>query len=97
MSDRGRSHSNHVPSRLMRESLVDKELIAATQSPVVRILPNINVIQIGGRIMDRGPEALLPLLAEIVENQTKHTQVIAVGAGVSFVRNDSFWLSESLL
>jgi molybdenum storage protein len=82
MSDRGRSHSNHVPSRLMRESLVDKDLIAATQSPVVRILPNINVIQIGGRIMDRGPEALLPLLAEIVENQTKHTQVIAVGAGI---------------
>lgn len=82
MSDRGRSHSNHVPSRLMRESLVDKDLIAATQSPVVRILPNINVIQIGGKIMDRGPEALLPLLDEIVENQMQHTQVIAVGAGV---------------
>jgi molybdenum storage protein len=82
MSDRGRSHSNHVPSRLMRESLVDKDLIAATQSPVVRILPNINVIQIGGKIMDRGPEALLPLLDEIVENQVEHTQVIAVGAGV---------------
>ena len=82
MSDRGKSHSNHVPSRLMRESLVDKDLIAATQSPVVRILPNINVIQIGGKIMDRGPEALLPLLDEIVENQVQHTQVIAVGAGV---------------
>ena len=82
MSDRGKSHSNHVPSRLMRESLVDKDLIAATQSPVVRILPNINVIQIGGKIMDRGPEALLPLLDEIVENQVEHTQVIAVGAGV---------------
>jgi molybdenum storage protein len=82
MSDRGRSHSNHVPSRLMRESLVDKDLIAATQSPVVRILPNINVIQIGGKIMDRGPEALLPLLDEIVANQVDHTQVIAVGAGV---------------
>jgi molybdenum storage protein len=82
MSDRGRSHSNHVPSRLMRESLVDKDLIAATQSPGVRILPNINVIQIGGKIMDRGPEALLPLLDEIVENQVQHTQVIAVGAGV---------------
>src|SRR5438874_4873331 len=82
MSDRGKSHSNHVPSRLMRRSLVDKDLIAATQSPVVRILPNINVIQIGGKIMDRGPEALLPLLDEIVENQVQHTQVIAVGAGV---------------
>jgi molybdenum storage protein len=66
----------------MRESLVDKDLIAATQSPVVRILPSINVIQIGGKIMDRGPEALLPLLHEIVENQAQHTQVIAVGAGI---------------
>src|SRR5258705_5276887 len=82
MSDRGRSHSNYVRSRLMRESLVDKDLIAATQSPVVRILPNINVIQIGGKIMDRGPEALLPLLDEIVENQAQHTQVVAVGAGI---------------
>src|SRR5437016_5789887 len=82
MSNRSSSHSNHVPSLLMRESLVDKDLIAATQSPVVRILPNINVIQIGGKIMDRGREALLPLLDEIVENQTQHTQVIAVGAGI---------------
>src|SRR5437763_13143058 len=82
MSNRSSSHSNHVPSRLMRESLVDKDLIAATQSPVVRILPNINIIQIGGKIMDRGREALLPLLREIVENQARHTQVIGVGAGI---------------
>jgi molybdenum storage protein len=82
MGDRNTSHSNHVPSRLMRESLVDKDLIAAVQSPVVRILPDLNVVQIGGKIMDRGREALLPLLNEIVENQAKHTQVIAVGAGI---------------
>ena len=81
MSDSS-SHSNHVPSRLMRESLVDRDVIAGTESPVVRILPHINVIQIGGRIMDRGRDALLPLLNEIVENQAHHTQVIAVGAGI---------------
>jgi molybdenum storage protein len=78
----GSIHSTHVPSRLMRESLVDKDVIAGTDSPVVRILPHINVIQIGGKIMDRGRDALLPLLNEIVENQAHHTQVIAVGAGV---------------
>ena len=76
------NHSNHVRSRLMRESLVDKDVIAGTESPVVRILPDLNVIQIGGKIMDRGPEALMPLLNEIVENQVHHTQVIAVGAGI---------------
>jgi molybdenum storage protein len=82
MSDRSSIHTNHVTSRLMRESLVDKGVIADSESAVVRILPHINVIQIGGKIMDRGSEALLPLLDEIVENQAQHTQVIAVGAGV---------------
>jgi molybdenum storage protein len=82
MSDRGAGHSNHVTSRLMRESLVDKGVIAGSESAVMRILPQINVIQIGGKIMDRGREALLPLLDEIVENHPHYTQVIAVGAGV---------------
>ena len=48
MSDSS-GHGNHVPSRLMRESLVDKDVIAGTESPVVRILPHLNVIQIGGK------------------------------------------------
>ncbi len=82
MRDRSSVHSNHVTSRLMRESLVDRGVIARSKSSVVRILPHISVIQIGGKIMDRGREALLPLLDEIVENQARHTQVIAVGAGV---------------
>jgi molybdenum storage protein len=77
-----RIHGNHVISRLMRESLVDKGVIADSEAPVVGILPHINVIQIGGKIMDRGRRTLLPLLDEIVENQARHTQVIAVGAGV---------------
>ena len=66
----------------MRESLVDKDLIAGTESPVGRILPHLNVIQIGGKLMDRGRSALLPLLDEIADNQDRHVQVIAVGAGV---------------
>lgn len=80
MNERSQIHDNHIPSRLMRESLVDRDVIAATQAPVTRILPNLNVIQIGGRIMDRGA-ALLPLLEEIVANQPNHMQVVAVGAG----------------
>src|ERR1700757_1804870 len=73
----------HVPSPLMRESLVDKNLIAGTEAPVRAILPNLNVVQIGGlSIMDRGRTALLPLLGEIIANQSRHQQVIGVGAGV---------------
>jgi molybdenum storage protein len=75
--------AQHVVSRLMRESLMDKTLIARSESPVRAILPKLNVIQIGGlSIMDRGHTALLPLLDEIVANQAAHTQVVGVGPGV---------------
>lgn len=75
--------ARHVKSPLMRESLVDKKVIANSESPVTAILPDVNVIQIGGRsIMDRGRTALLPLLDEVVANQLAHTQLIGVGAGV---------------
>jgi len=75
--------ARHVRSPLMRESLVDKTVIAATEASVTAILPEANVIQIGGRsIMDRGRSALLPLLDEVVANQEEHTQLIGVGAGV---------------
>src|SRR5437588_6170760 len=75
--------AQHVVSSLMRESLMDKQVIARTESPVRAILPNLNVIQIGGlSIMDRGHTAVLPVLDEIVVNQEKYTQVIGVGPGV---------------
>ena len=79
----GPNDARHIPSSLMRESLVDKGVLAATESPVRAILPHVDVIKIGGRsIMDRGAKALLPLLDEIVANQARRTQIIGVGAGV---------------
>jgi molybdenum storage protein len=75
--------ARHVPSLLMRESLMDKGVIAGTESPVRAILPQASVIKIGGRsVMDRGRAALLPLIDEIVANQPQHTLIIGVGAGV---------------
>jgi len=75
--------AQHVVSRLMRESLIDKKVIAGTESAVRAILPALNVVQIGGlSIMDRGHSAVLPLLDEIVANQDEHTQVVGVGPGV---------------
>jgi len=77
------SGAQHVESGLMRESLVDKNVIARTDGQVSSILPDVNIIQIGGRsIMDRGRSALLPLLEEIVANQSQHKIIIGVGAGV---------------
>jgi molybdenum storage protein len=78
-----RPEAQHVVSRLMRESLMDKALIAGTEAPVRAILPHLNVIQIGGlSIMDRGHTAVLPVLDEIVANQDTYTQVVGVGPGV---------------
>ena len=75
--------ARHVSSGLMRESLVDKGVIARTESPVRAILPHVNVIKIGGRsIMDRGASAVLPIVDEIAANQAAHTQIIGAGAGV---------------
>jgi molybdenum storage protein len=75
--------AQHVHSRLMRESLIDKGLLLATDSPVAAILPDVNVIQIGGcSIMDRGRSAVLPLLDEVVANQAQYRLIIGVGAGV---------------
>jgi molybdenum storage protein len=77
------SGAQHVASMLMRESLMDKQVIARTEAAVRPILPRLNVIQIGGlSIMDRGQSAVMPLLEEIVANQTEHTQVVGVGPGV---------------
>jgi molybdenum storage protein len=67
----------------MRESLVDKNVIARTEGQVSSILPDVNIVQIGGSsIMDRGRSALLPLLEEIVANQAQHRMIIGVGAGI---------------
>lgn len=82
-SPAGRREAQHVVSQLMRESLMDKQVIAATEAPVRAILPRLNVIQIGGMsIMDRGSAAVLPLLDEIAANQDRHQQVVGVGPGV---------------
>ena len=86
--------AQHVHSSLMRESLVDRHVIARSEAQVTAILPDVNVIQIGGRsIMDRGRSALMPLLDEIVANQSKHRMIIGVGAGVR--SRDIFFLWAS--
>jgi molybdenum storage protein len=52
-----------------------------TQS-VIQILPEANVIKIGGQsFIDRGREAVFPLIEEIVENLPRHKMIIGTGAG----------------
>lgn len=73
----------HISSGLMRESLVSKKLIAETNNlNIRRMVPDVNMVAIGGQsIMDRGREAILPLVDAIVKANAKHKMVIGVGGG----------------
>src|SRR5437660_12456889 len=69
--------------RLVSESLSDTAVMRATENtPNYRILPWVNVVKIGGQsIMDRGREAVYPLVEEIVSNLKHHKMILGTGAG----------------
>src|SRR3954447_10930415 len=73
----------HIKSPLMRESLVDKKVIARTHSDrEFEILPEVVLVSIGGQsIFDRGREALLPVAEELGEARGKHKMIVGVGGG----------------
>jgi molybdenum storage protein len=78
--DDGRTH---IASKLMRESLVDRKVIARTHTDhEFEIMPNVVLVGIGGQsIFDRGREALLPLVDELSALRGKHKMMIGVGGG----------------
>src|SRR5215831_12083061 len=68
---------------LMQRSLSDPELGAAVDAATnFRILPDANVVKIGGQsIIDRGRTAVYPLVDEIVSARDRHKLLIGTGAG----------------
>lgn len=74
---------HHVQSMLMRESLLDKQVMAAADSDVVRMLPNVHVVKVGGRsILDQGRALTYPVVAAIGELLKKEKLILGVGGGV---------------
>lgn len=73
----------HLKSLLMRESLLDKNVEAKTETPVFRMLPDSTVIKIGGRgIFDRGKEAVFPVVSQLSQALEKgHKLIIGTGGG----------------
>ena len=71
----------HIQSRLMRESLQDRNVLARTDSERdLQIFPDVSLVSIGGQsIFDRGKDAILPLVAELAEVKKRHKIVIGVG------------------
>src|SRR5499426_2512237 len=74
----------HVASPLARQTLLDGALTrpVAGGRPI-RILPWLQVVKIGGRsIMDRGADAILPLVEELRRLLPEHKLLILTGAGI---------------
>ncbi|HET9255335.1 MAG TPA: molybdenum storage protein subunit alpha [Pseudonocardiaceae bacterium] len=72
-----------VPSALMRQTLLDRELVRPLERPVISLLPWLNVVVIGGRsIMDRGRDAVLPVVDELRGALREHRMLILTGPGI---------------
>lgn len=74
----------HVASPLARQTLLDGDLTrpVAGGRPI-RLLPWLQVVKIGGRsIMDRGRDAILPVVDELRKLLPEHRLLILTGAGV---------------
>ncbi|NHN77904.1 molybdenum storage protein subunit alpha [Azotobacter chroococcum] len=73
----------HVLSPLARQTLQDDELTrpVAGRRPI-RLLPWLQVVKIGGRVMDRGAAAILPLVEELRKLLPEHRLLILTGAGI---------------
>jgi len=73
----------NIESPFMGESMMDKSLLASTDSgPIHRLMPDLVVVKVGGQsIIDRGRSALLPILDELVEARQSHKILITTGGG----------------
>ena len=73
-----------LDNKLQGESLARKSLIRAYRDrPGLRLLPELNVVKIGGHgIIDYGRTVLLPLVEEIGELSGNNKMLIVTGGGV---------------
>ena len=72
-----------ITEALLGGNLNDERRMAEVdQQPTIAILPEANVIKIGGQsFIDRGRAAVYPLIEELVENLPLHKMIIGTGAG----------------
>ncbi len=74
---------HHISSLLMRESLIDKGVVASTSGrTTVRMLPDVHVIKIGASsIIDKGQTALLPVIAAVADIIKTERVIVSTGGG----------------
>ncbi len=74
---------SELGAALVGGNLTDAELLKRTSAPpAIQILPEANVLKVGGQsFIDRGRAAVFPLIEELVENLPRHKMIIGTGAG----------------
>jgi molybdenum storage protein len=74
---------HHMQSLLMRESLLDRDVMRSTETTaVVRMLPNVHVVKVGSSsIIDKGRAVTLPLVEAIRQALETQRLVLATGGG----------------
>ena len=72
-----------LQSLLMSRSLTDAELLEASHgAPDYAILPDANVLKVGGQsLIDRGRAAVYPIVEELAQAKREHQIMIGTGAG----------------
>jgi molybdenum storage protein len=74
---------HHLDSFLMRESLLDKDVQRASETPVFRMLPHVHVVKLGGRsIIDAGRAVVYPVIETLTRCLKRHKLVISTGGGL---------------
>ncbi|HKS28355.1 MAG TPA: hypothetical protein VJS44_11070 [Pyrinomonadaceae bacterium] len=82
-SIRNKDGRHHIESMLMRESLLDKDVQKATESPVVRMLPEAYVVKIGGRsVMDAGRDVVYPVVDALADSLKTKKLILSTGGGI---------------
>ncbi|MBN9738889.1 aspartate/glutamate/uridylate kinase [Pseudonocardia sp. Ae168_Ps1] len=79
------TYTKDVESALARQTLMDREQVRPVdqQQPVIRMLPTLRVVVLGGRsVIDRGRDVLLPLVDEIRAALDGDPLLLATGAGI---------------
>ncbi|MGH3932990.1 MAG: molybdenum storage protein subunit alpha [Pseudonocardiaceae bacterium] len=72
-----------VPSALMRQTLLDRELVRPIDRPVIRLMPWLKVVTIGGRsIIDHGRDTVGPVVDELRDALSEHRMLILTGPGI---------------
>jgi molybdenum storage protein len=76
--------AKHLPSSLMRQTLLDRDLVRpVTDHPVIKLLPWLHVVKVGGHsVMDAGAAVIQPVVAQLVEAMKAHRLAITTGAGI---------------